>query len=306
MPSAAEHRAGGASPLKGSRSFHRTMRFHQRLAFSPFFCRAVGADGMTEGRAERVFFPGCSLPAYAPEHVLAAWQYLRERMEGVGALLKCCGKPLKLMAMTGEFRRRFDTVRRDLDLMGAEEVIVACQNCYSILRHFDEGRRVRSFWTILAEMGLPEGRHGSAWRLEVSIQDSCVTRGVPEIYESVRAVLDDLGVAVREMEHARGQARCCGAAPMIASGDVGLGYEAMKKRAAESPCGTVVSYCASCRSAMRTGGRESLHLLDLVFGGDWTSRPTPPPDRSLRSWLNRWRTRRLLSSRGSAIRGESF
>ena len=81
---------------------------------------------------------------------------------------------------------------------------------------------------------------------------------------------------------------------MIAAGDVGLGYEAMKKRAAESPCGTIVSYCASCRSAMRTGGRESLHLLDLVFGGDWTGRPTPPPDRSLRSWLNRWRTKRLL------------
>ena len=64
--------------------------------------------------------------------------------------------------------------------------------------------------------------------------------------------------------------------------------------AAESPCGTVVSYCASCRSAMRTGGRESLHLLDLVLGGDWTGRPTPPPDRSLRSWLNRWRTKQLL------------
>ena len=305
MPSAAEHRAGSASPLKGSRSFHRTMRFHQRLAFSPFFCRAVGADGMTEGRAERVFFPGCSLSAYAPAHVLSAWGYLRDRLEGVGALLTCCGKPLKLMDMAGEFQRRFDTVRRGLDRMGAEEVIVACQNCYAILRQFDRDRRVRSFWTILAEMGLPEGRRGSARGLEVSIQDSCVTHGAPEIYESVRAVLDDLGVAVREMEHARDQARCCGAAPMIASGDVKLGYEAMKKRAAESPCGTVVSYCASCRSALRAGGLESLHLLDLVFGG-WAGGSTPPPDRSLRSWLNRWRTRRLLSSRGSAIRGESF
>ena len=76
--------------------------------------------------------------------------------------------------------------------------------------------------------------------------------------------------------------------------DVRLGYEAMKKRAAESPCGTVVSYCASCRSAMRAGGRESLHLLDLVLGGGWTGGPTPPPDRSPRSWLNRWRTRQLL------------
>ena len=290
-------RSNATSPAKGP--FHRTMRFHQRLAFSPLFCRAVGADGTVgtkRGRAKRVFFPGCSLSAYAPGHVLAAWQYLRERMEGVGALLKCCGKPLKLMAMTGEFRRRFDAVRRDLDLMGAEEVIVACQNCYSILRHFDEGRRVRSFWTILAEMGLPEGSRGGARGLEVSIQDSCVTRGVPEIYDGVRTVLGELGATVREMEYARDRARCCGCAPMIAAGDVGLGYEAMKKRAAESPCGTVVSYCASCRSAMRTGGRESLHLLDLVFGGDWMGRPTPPPDRSLRSWLNRWRTRRLLGN----------
>ena len=282
-------------PARGS--FHRTMRFHQCLAFSPLFCRAVGADGTVgtkKGRARRVFFPGCSLAAYAPEHVLAAWQYLCERMEGVGALLKCCGKPLKLMAMTGEFRRRFDTVRRDLDLMGAEEVIVACQNCYTIFRHFDEDRRVRSFWTILAEMGLPEGSRGSARGLEVSIQDSCVTRGVPEIYDGVRTVLGELGATVREMDCARDRARCCGCAPMIAVGDVRLGYEAMKKRAEESPCGTIVSYCASCRSAMRTGGRESLHLLDLIFGGGWTDRSTPPPDRSLRSWLNRWRTRQRL------------
>ncbi len=288
-------RSNATSPAKAP--FHRTMRFHQRLAFSPLFCRAVGADGTVgtkKGRARCVFFPGCSLPAYAPEHVLATWQYLRERMEGVGALLKCCGKPLKLMAMTGEFRRRFDAVRRDLDLMGAEEVIVACQNCYTIFRYFDEGRRVRSFWTILAEMGLPEGSRGSARGLEVSIQDSCVTRGVPEIYDGVRTVLGELGATVREMDCARDRARCCGCAPMIAVGDVRLGYEAMKKRAEESPCGTIVSYCASCRSAMRTGGRESLHLLDLVFGGGWTDRPTPPPDRSLWSWLNRWRTRQRL------------
>ena len=278
-----------------TKPFHRTMRFHQRLAFSPFFCRAVGEDGSGEGRARRAFFPGCSLSAYAPNHVLSAWQYLRERMEGVGALLKCCGKPLKLMALTGEFRERFDTVRRDLDRMGTEEVIVACQNCYVIFRQFDPGRRVRSLWTILGECGLPEGRRGSAQGLEAAIQDSCTTRDVPEIYESTRAILGELGVSIREMEHARDRARCCGCAPMIAAGDVALGREAMRKRAAESPCETVVSYCASCRSALRTGGRESLHLLDLIFGSDWTGRPTPPPDRSLRSWFNRWRTKRLLS-----------
>lgn len=293
MPSVTELQTGTASPTRGSRPFHRAMRLHQRLAFSPFFCRSVGADGAT-GRAARVFFPGCSLSAYAPNHVLSAWGHLRERTEGVGALLKCCGKPLKLMGMAGDFQERFDTVRRGLDRMGAEEVIVACQNCYAIFRQFDEGRRVRSLWTILAETGLPEGRHGSARGLEVSIQDSCTTRDVPEIWESVRAILAELGVAVREMEHARDRARCCGCAPMIASGDAALGREAMRKRAAESPCGTVVAYCASCRSAMRTGGLESLHLLDLIFGDGWTGRPTPPPDRPLPSWLNRWRTARLL------------
>ena len=68
----------------------------------------------------------------------------------------------------------------------------------------------------------------------------------------MRTVLGELGATVREMEYARNRARCCGCAPMIAVGDVGLGYEAMKKRAAESPCGTIVSYCASCRSAIRS------------------------------------------------------
>lgn len=296
MPSVLQPRTGDALSIRGPRPFHRTTRLHQRLAFSPFFCRATGSDGTAEGRAKRVFFPGCSLSAYAPEHVLSAWRYLSGRLEDVGVLLKCCGKPLKLMSMAGEFQKRFDTVRHDLDRMGAEEVIVACQNCYAIFRQFDGERRVRSLWTILRDTGLPEGRHGSARGLEVSVQDSCTTRDVPEIYESVRAILSELGVAVREMEYARDRARCCGCAPMIAAGDAKLGREAMKRRAAESPCGTVVSYCASCRSAMRTGGRESLHLLDLVFGNGRPGRPTPPPDRSLRSWFNRWRTRRLLGN----------
>ena len=124
------------------------------------------------------------------------------------------------------------------------------------------------------------------WPPYKSIIDSIFAAFATGDFAAVRSFVERYGTMAA--------AAACFYIARILGRDVGLGYEAMKKRAAESPCGTVVSYCASCRSAMRTGGRESLHLLDLVFGGDWTGRPTPPPDRSLRSWLNRWRTKQLL------------
>ncbi|NLL35948.1 MAG: (Fe-S)-binding protein [Fretibacterium sp.] len=263
------------------------LRLHQSLVFSPLFCRAVGAGGT--GRAQRVFFPGCSLAAYAPHHVLAVSDYLRERLEGVGVLLKCCGKPLRLASLKESFQARFDSLRSELDRMGAEEVIVACQNCYVLFNQLDERRRVRSLWTLFEEQGLPEGLCGSAEGLEASIQDSCTTRGIAEITGSVRSLLDELGVTVHEMEFSRERARCCGYGPQIVSGDAKRGRQAMLKRAAESPCETIVSYCASCRSAMGLDGRKSLHLLDLIFGA-----PPPSSGGPMRDWLNRWRARQLL------------
>ena len=268
------------------------LRVDQWLAASPLLLRQGGKadDGKrTHSCASRtVFFPGCSLAAYSPDYVLTVRDFIRERRGDCEVLMACCAKPLRLMGKKSIFQRRMDRVRRKLDNMGAETVITACQNCFKVLREQDGGRRILSLWPLLLRLGLPDGLAEKYEGLEVSIQDSCVTRDMPEIAASVRELLKRLGVTVREMACSSARAKCCGGITTITTGDAKLGREAMRKRAAESPCSTILSYCASCRSAMGIDGEHrSLHLLDLIFGDG-----EPLKGGGL---LNRWRAGRLIA-----------
>ncbi|MBQ9565932.1 MAG: (Fe-S)-binding protein [Synergistaceae bacterium] len=266
--------------------FHWGLRVDQWLAASPLLRRS-------SGRAKTVFFPGCSLAGYNPSYVFAARDFIRGHEGECGVFMACCAKPLKLIGERTLFQRRIDLLRRRLDDMGAETVVTACQNCFKILRTHDKGRNVVSLWPLMLERGLPAGREGRFSGMEASLQDSCAMGAYPKIGAAARDLLKRLGVTVREMEFSGSRAKCCGGITMITTGDARIGREAMRTRAAESPCSTILSYCASCRSAMSVDGSHiSLHLLDLIFGNG-------EPSRKGSNLLNRWRTARFAGHAGA-------
>ena len=219
------------------------------------------------GKSEIVFFPGCSLSGYNPDYIFMTRDYLREKLGNCGILTACCAKPLKLIGDSKTFTHRIESVRRELDIMNAKIVITACQNCYNILRKYDSQRKILSLWPLMQKFGLDEKLHNKFSGLEASIQDSCVS--TPEIIKSVREILNFMGVNVREFA----KIKCCGGSQSLASCDSRYGRECMRKRAAESPCSVIISYCASCRSSMSIDGKyKSIHLLDLIFGNGESSR----------------------------------
>ena len=285
----------GLGPLPG----HKPIMTQQKLSFSRFFSATVPAPGAK--RAKRVFFPGCSLSSYNPGAVGATLRHLRGSLEGVGAILKCCGKPLKALGMMDDFNDRFATVKRELDRLGAEEIIVACQSCYVTFKQYEEGRRVRSLWDLFREIGLPEKAKGIGKNsgITVALHDSCVTRDVPEVHDGVRFVLNELGYDVEELEHSRENTRCCGLGGIVAPVNWPLIERVIDRRASEAKTDYMVTYCASCRASMVYGGKKGLHILDLVFGGSWKDRPTPPVDGFTASWVKCWKTKRELQRRGT-------
>ena len=236
--------------------FRSGIRLNQFLSATKIFRRS-------SGKAETVFFPGCSLSGYNPDYVFAVRDYIIGHIGECGIITACCAKPLKLMGDAETFRKRIDSVNRELDAMNARTVITACQNCYRILKAHGGNRNILSVWPIINEHGLPERLRGKYSGLEAGIQDSCTT--TPEIASSVRKILRYLGVTVREFSGAK--LKCCGGSQAIASGSSSLGRRFMRERAAEAPCDVIVSYCASCRSAMSIDGtHKSIHILDLIFG----------------------------------------
>ncbi len=92
--------------------------------------KTSGIDKMSN----KVFMPGCSLPSYSPEGVAAIASYLKEVFPEMGAVQKCCGKPTAAIGQTEKFKERYGQLQADFDKLDAQEVIVACQSCYGMIK----------------------------------------------------------------------------------------------------------------------------------------------------------------------------
>jgi NADPH-dependent glutamate synthase beta subunit-like oxidoreductase len=286
----------GKSPIKG----HRGVDVHQSLGFSNFFNITVPANHGQ--KTKRVFIPGCSLPSYNPGLVGRILSHLQERLPGTGAILKCCGKPTKAMGQAELFKIRYSELQAEIDRLGAEEVIVACQSCYVTMKSYSPNQKVRSLWEVLPEIGLPENSVGTGndSGLRIAVHDSCPTRDVPEIFDGIRWIMDELGYAVEEPVHTREKTLCCGFGGMVVPANPKLAQRVMERRTAEVESDVMVTYCAACRESMIRGGKKAAHILDLVFGGPWKKESTfPGPQTSpITGWVNRYKAKKIMAKAG--------
>ena len=286
---------GGKSPMKG----HGAIDMHQMLSFSKPFNTTVAAP---EGVTKRVFIPGCALSNHSPDGVGQIFDHLQERLGYTGAILKCCGKPTKAIGQYQLFQERYAALQGEIDRLGADEIIVACQSCFLNMSTYSPKQRVRSLWEVLPEIGLPEGAVGKALGSDIvfAIHDSCSTRDRRGIHDGVRWIMRALGYATEEPPHTRETARCCGFGGMVVPANPELATRVMNRRTAEVKSDYMVTYCAACRESMVKGGKHAAHLLDLIFEGakigpdDFVGVPSTP----LKPWLNRYRAKKALEAAG--------
>jgi NADPH-dependent glutamate synthase beta subunit-like oxidoreductase len=282
----------GKSPMKG----HKAIDMHQMLGFSSFFTTTIPAKNGAKTR--RVFIPGCSLPSYRPELVGKILEHLQAKLPDTGAILKCCGKPTKALGQVDAFKKRYAELQAEIDFLGADEIIVACQSCYVTMQAYSPNQKVRSLWEVLPEIGLPDGAAGIGRDADfnIAVHDSCPTRDVTQIQKGIRWIMNSLGYAVEEPPHTRETTRCCGFGGMVVPANPDLAMKVMKRRTDEVKSEVMVTYCAACRESMVHGGKKALHILDLIFGGPWTKDSIYPglAPSPITSWANRYKAKRLM------------
>ncbi len=278
--------AASGGPLPG----HRGIQNYIKWGTHPLF--TLSRPDPDTGRARRVFFPGCALPGHSPHLVERAYRHLRSRLPDTGIMLNCCGAPSYFMGEKDVMLRVIRTVARQLEHLGAEEVIVACPHCHQIFGEFLPQFRRRTIYEVLNEVGLPPAaRAPQPWTFH--IQDACGTRRAPEVHEAVRALVKNLGYTVEEMPHHRERSICCGSGGMVPAVAPELAKKMTEFRLSEATR-DLVTYCASCRARLAKTGYPTLHLLDLAFNPAWQQTKTQPPRPSLRRWWRRWRLKRKL------------
>jgi len=241
------------------------------------------------------FIPGCSLPSYSPEIVTKTTAYLNSVFPKFSAVQKCCGKPTKAVGQYELFKERFQGLQDDMDDVGIEEMIVACQSCKLT---FNEASKTptHSLWEILPMIGLPEELRGKAKDSDIvfTIHDSCSTRHDKALQDGIRWILDELGYKYIESKYSREKTRCCGFGGMVVPANPEVAMKVMKRRVETLESDSVVVYCAACRSSILKGGAKSWHILDLVWGPVVNASDNSPDDSlasPVKSWVNRYKSK---------------
>ncbi|WP_176461852.1 (Fe-S)-binding protein [Anaeromicrobium sediminis] len=247
---------------------------HQRLSFSKIFS--------LERKGKIVFFPGCSLISENPHTLMKTYKYLKEKIPPLEIMIKCCGNPTNCLGKEEEFKKRIGHLEKSFRSNDVEEVVVACQNCYmTIKKNIDI--KVTSLWTLLDEIGIPKKERSCENRV-FALHDPCPTRYEHEIHESVRNILRKMDVNIEEFKNNRENTLCCGVGGMASIFNRELSLDQMRKRANEVDSKWIVTYCAECVSSLQRGGKEGIHILDLIFNEKVKSKEE-------KSLMTKWRNR---------------
>ena len=211
-------------------------------------------------KCKYVFFPGCQATAIAPATVRAAYLDLCSRLDGgVALMLGCCGA---ICDWAGRYEMHEDTVKfldGKLAELGNPTVIAGCPTCKKQLsRHETVG-----IWEVLETIGLPE----KAQRADkpIAIHDACGARGDHETQESIRRIAQSLGCTVAETEYEGDKSPCCGYGGLTQFTNREVAKKMTDKCLERSEL-PYLSYCMACRDRFAREGRESMHLLELVYG----------------------------------------
>ncbi|WZL73345.1 (Fe-S)-binding protein [Clostridiaceae bacterium 35-E11] len=275
------------------------VKFHQAHSFSKRFTGKARSD--THGDKSMIFFPGCSLMAYNPQIVMKTYAYLKERLGSIGILLKCCGNPTYTMGEENKFIKYYGGLQQDFDEMQVEEVIVACQNCFQTIGRNSSDIKVTSLWEVIGRLGVPEEVKNIGRTIEIpfALHDPCPTRNENKIHESVRRIVDALGMKIEEFPFAKDQTLCCGSGAMIGVTNPSLATAQMKKRAQQTNCEYILTYCEECVTSMKRGGKKSIHILDLLFDKEIYKNLhfDQKSKNTLQKWMNRYKGKRMIEKR---------
>lgn len=269
---------------------YASIKFHQKNSFSKLFSTDI--KGLKNG-TDIIFFPGCSLMGYSPEIVEKTYEYLKDNIPGIGIYIKCCGKPTLFMGDEKRFNKYYAIIEEDFERNNVKRIITACPNCFNTIKDTSKDIEVMSLWDVISDIGVPKSikKKGNNVNISFSIHDPCPTRDETKTHNSIRNILDEIGLQYKESEFSREKTLCCGAGGMVflASQDIATGQ--MKDRATELEEEHIITYCEECVQSMKTGGKKSFHVLDLLFHEKIYESFSQKDVSFIGKWINRYKGR---------------
>jgi len=263
---------------------HKVIRAYEKRGSSNLFSWFHFPKG-----CNTVLFPGCALPGSRPQTLLHLFRLLQESIPDLGIALDCCTKPSHDLGDNAHFKKMFNGLSHILKKHSIHKVLVACPNCYRIFKEYGRDFEVQTVYEILE---LPE-RQSVQVEGEVTVHDPCGLRFAGTIQESVRGLVEQRGLTIREMKHSRSRTFCCGEGgsagfmrPEFATGWT-------TKRVAEAAGNDIVCYCAGCSHFLGKCA-STPHVLDLCFFTESVMAGKQKVSKAPLTYWNRYRLKQTL------------
>ena len=239
------------------------MEFQQGLSFSPLFLRIP--------KTEAVFWPGCALMKLDPQILEKTAEILRREEPGLQIAAGCCGQPTVYL-LPEKAEKRQKQLTELLEKQGVRRIYTACHNC-TLQMGGIEAVQIIPIWEPLIRNLRAEDLSPVPDRFVW--HDPCPIRNDPHQLSAVRELMALAGCDYTEP----GNIRCCGNVHMLRSTNPAQSAAIRRRRLAElDESRTIASCCEGCLDAFRSEGRDTCHLLEVLFGRS-----------KKRSWFNRFR-----------------
>jgi hypothetical protein len=257
-----------------------------------------------------MFFPGCQSLESDPETMEAVYSYLLDCFPDTALMMACCGVPALYagdMEPMEEVHRR---IRADWNRLGKPVAVIACPACAKTFEEFLPDIPWTSVYEFIVKNGLPsDARSGEDCTATRSGKDSinsrsgkdllnarsgkdfsdtrsgqnfpgkrwaifdpCASRKFPDMQDAVRDLCLSMAMDFEELPESRARALCCGMGGHIYAANPTL-TDRMTHAATEQSPLPFLSYCSNCRNQFLFDGKETVHVLDLLFGIAPQNRP---------------------------------
>ena len=211
-------------------------------------------------KCDYAFFPGCQLGASDPGLVSLSYRYLLDVEPSTGIFLSCCGLPAEWAGNDELHNRELSRINTAWEDLGRPVLILACPSCANHFRKHLPHIETDFLYDIMADKGISVPKRNGTF----SVFDPCSTRDKEKLRDSVRSIVSSMGIENEPLESQEKWAACCSFGGQGSIADPGFAKHVREKRIAlgDKP---YIAYCINCRDAFLEEGKETYHILDLVF-----------------------------------------
>ncbi len=242
------------------------------LFYYPLICYDSYVKGLSKGSGKTgyLFYPGCQLSASHHQYIEDIYRYLvgsikkKESDKDVGIYLGCCGAPADWAGEKDLANANTEKIKEIWKAMDQPVFILACSSCMAIFEKYLPEIETVSLWEIYDTYGLPDTKVRPG-RPVLNIHDACASRSHSEIHQSIRNIANTLGYKIKELNYSKEEAKCCGYGGLVYYANRDQADDFVRDRIEESDEDLLV-YCAMCKDLMVSGGKQTYHILDLIYG----------------------------------------